>query len=74
MKPNKVKTVIPWIERKFDFTCPAGMFPEVLERVRGTSARVVVAEHDDHHLATMTAIAGEWESTPSPLRFGVARC
>jgi uncharacterized damage-inducible protein DinB len=30
----------PWIERKFDFDFPAGKFPDILERLRGTPARV----------------------------------
>ena len=34
--PNRV----PWTERRFNFGFPADIFPEVLERVRGTPARV----------------------------------
>lgn len=30
----------PWIERKFNFDFPPGKFPDLLERVRGTPARV----------------------------------
>jgi len=30
----------PWTQRTFDFSFPAGKFPDVLERVRGTPARV----------------------------------
>lgn len=29
-----------WVERQFDFSLPAGVFPCVLERLRGTPARV----------------------------------
>lgn len=29
-----------WVERKFEFTLPVGVFPSVLERLRGTPARV----------------------------------
>jgi uncharacterized damage-inducible protein DinB len=29
-----------WIERQFDFTYPVGAFPFILERVRGTPARL----------------------------------
>lgn len=29
-----------WIERKFDFNFPAGLFPVILERLRGTPARL----------------------------------
>lgn len=31
---------INWVERKFDFNFPAGIFPSVLERFRGTPARL----------------------------------
>jgi len=30
----------PWIERTFDFDYPVGKFPDVLERFRGTPARL----------------------------------
>jgi uncharacterized damage-inducible protein DinB len=33
--PNRV----PWIERKFSFDFPADIFPELIERLRGTPAR-----------------------------------
>lgn len=29
-----------WIERKFNFDFPVGMFPTILERLRGTTARL----------------------------------
>ena len=29
-------TQTPWIERKFEFNFPAGLFPVILERLRGT--------------------------------------
>lgn len=29
-----------WIERKFDFGAPASLFPQLLERLRGTPARL----------------------------------
>ena len=31
---------IKWIERKFDFNFPVGLYPEIVERVRGTAARL----------------------------------
>lgn len=31
---------IPWVERRFDFNIPASLFPSLLERLRGTPARV----------------------------------
>src|SRR6266446_6988357 len=30
----------PWIERTFNFDFPAGLYPCILERLRGTPARV----------------------------------
>ncbi len=30
----------PWVQRRFTFDMPASMFPNVLERLRGTPARV----------------------------------
>src|SRR5689334_20396361 len=29
-----------WVERQFDFNLPVGVFPSVLERLRGTPARL----------------------------------
>ena len=31
---------IKWTDRRFDFTFPAGLYPEMIERVRGTPARL----------------------------------
>ena len=31
---------VPWTERRFDFETPVAQFPELLERLRGTPARV----------------------------------
>ncbi|HYE65345.1 MAG TPA: DinB family protein [Pyrinomonadaceae bacterium] len=31
---------IKWIERRFDFSFPVGLYPEMIERLRGTPARV----------------------------------
>jgi len=31
---------VPWSDRKFEFNFPAELYPEMLERVRGTPARV----------------------------------
>lgn len=33
-------TLTPWFERKFDFNFPIGMFPIIVERLRGTTARI----------------------------------
>ncbi|MCA1574117.1 MAG: DinB family protein [Acidobacteria bacterium] len=31
---------IKWIDRRFDFTFPTGLYPEMIERLRGTPARL----------------------------------
>ena len=31
---------IKWTDRRFDFNFPAGIYPEIIERVRGTPARL----------------------------------
>src|SRR5437763_1973193 len=33
-------TKLRWVERKFNFDFPLGLYPDVIERVRGTPARV----------------------------------
>ena len=33
-------TQTPWIERKFEFNFPVGLFPVILERLRGTAFRL----------------------------------
>ena len=45
-----------WVERKFNFDFPVGMFPVVLERLRGTAAR----------LEKMTSSLSETEAEQKP--------
>ena len=40
---------IKWTDRRFDFTFPAGLYPEMIERLRGTPARL------DDRIGSMTA-------------------
>ena len=49
---------IKWFDRKFDFSFPVELYPEMLERLRGTPAR---AEErvKDLHAATLTRRDGE---------------
>ena len=35
-----MRSRIKWTERKFDFTFPAGLYPEMIERLRGTVPRL----------------------------------
>jgi hypothetical protein len=31
---------VDWVERRFDFNFPVGLYPELFERLRGTPARL----------------------------------
>jgi hypothetical protein len=31
---------IDWVERRFDFNFPVGLYPELIDRLRGTPARL----------------------------------
>ena len=45
MEGNKKQTMInqtPWIERKFEFNFPVGLFPVIVERLRGTVLQLEV--------------------------------
>ena len=53
-----MRSRIKWTERKFDFTFPAGLYPEMIERIRGTvprledhfknlSTEILTTRHDD---------------------------
>lgn len=46
----------PWIERKFNFDFPVGMFPVIIERLKGTASR----------LRHITRAAGEDISSTKP--------
>ena len=43
--PERIK----WTERRFDFNFPAGVYPEMIERLRGTPARL------EDHLSVLSA-------------------
>lgn len=56
-----------WIERRFNFDFRVGLFLCILERLRGTPARLdkpmrvvdmafFAAEHDDQHLSIITEL------------------
>ena len=51
---------IKWTERKFDFTFPTGIYPEIIERLRGAPVRL-----EEHCRAVSTAsltaqVDGRW--------------
>ena len=50
----------PWIERKFNFDFPVGLFPVILERLHGTLARLreMIGNQDDAALSLKKE--GKW--------------
>jgi len=50
----------PWFERKFDFNFPVGLFPVIVERLRGTAPRIehIVSNERDERLSRK--IDGAW--------------
>jgi uncharacterized damage-inducible protein DinB len=50
----------PWIERKFDFNFPVGLFPVIIERLKGTLPRIeeLIKNKNDEDLAEK--ISGAW--------------
>ena len=50
----------PWIERKFEFNFPVGLFPVIIERLRGTSSHIkdAIKNIPDEHLGIKTE--GKW--------------
>ena len=50
----------PWIERKFNFDFPVGLFPVIVERLQGTLARLrdVTKGHTDEKLSRK--MDGKW--------------
>jgi uncharacterized damage-inducible protein DinB len=56
-KVNRTK----WVERKFEFNLPVGVFPCVLERLRGTPARLEeMARALPPHVLTAKPSGGGW--------------
>jgi uncharacterized damage-inducible protein DinB len=53
-------TRIKWFERQFDFQYPIGIFPSILERVRGTPARLEELVHSFPQLILTPRINASW--------------
>ncbi|NOT51714.1 MAG: DinB family protein [Chitinophagaceae bacterium] len=52
----------PWIERKFDFNFPIGLFPVIIERLRGTITQLQAMVKDiDEEKLTIKA-DGKWSA------------
>ena len=78
--------VLPWLEYRWDFGFPAGMYRAILERLRGTPARVetlvaaapadrLVRRDGDHwsaqeHVGHLIAVERLWEARISELLAG----
>jgi uncharacterized damage-inducible protein DinB len=50
----------PWIERKFEFNFPAGLFPVIVERIRGTIYRIEKISRDLPDEKLSLKINNEW--------------
>lgn len=51
---------LPWVERCFAFDLPEGLFPELLERLRGTPARLEELVREAPPDALTRRYAGSW--------------
>jgi len=50
----------PWIERKFEFNFPVGLFPVIVERLRGTLPRIQAMIKNQKHDTLNSNIDGKW--------------
>lgn len=53
-------TRIKWFERQFDFAYPIGVFPSILERVRGTPARLEELVHSFPRSILTSRVNASW--------------
>jgi len=49
-----------WVERKFEFGFPVGVFPCIIERLRGTPARLEEITADLPREQLIDKVAGKW--------------
>jgi hypothetical protein len=49
-----------WIERKFNFDFPIGILPNILERLRGTPARIKEMSHSISEFAAEQMHNNKW--------------
>lgn len=50
----------PWIERKFEFNFPVGLFPVIVERLRGTLPRIEAITKNKTEEDLSQQIDGKW--------------
>jgi uncharacterized damage-inducible protein DinB len=53
-------TQTPWFERKFNFDFPVGLYPILLERMRGTHARIEEMVDDVSDKKLSKQVDGKW--------------
>jgi len=53
-------TQTPWIERKFEFNFPVGLFPVIIERLRGTLSRIESQVKNKNEVELSRKIPGSW--------------
>lgn len=53
---------MPWEQRTFRFDLPAGVFPGIVERLRGTPARIAELVKDVPHDMLTRRIGGRWSA------------
>lgn len=51
---------MPWIERRFTFDFPTGVFPGIIERLRGTPARIAQLIHGVPHAMLIRRDGERW--------------
>ncbi len=51
---------LPWASRRFDFTFPVDFYPELIERLRGTPARLVSRLHEVPLEQVRRRVDGKW--------------
>ena len=52
----------PWFERKFDFNFPLGLFPVIVERLRGTAPRIASIVNDESDGRLIQSPHGAWSA------------
>lgn len=53
---------MPWTERRFNFDFPLGVFPGIVERLRGTPARIAELVKGVPHNMLIRRVDGRWSA------------
>jgi uncharacterized damage-inducible protein DinB len=57
---SKEMNITPWIERKFEFNFPIGLFPVIVERLRGTLPRIKSMIENKTNEELQQQVQGKW--------------